>query len=100
MTNIVKAGSLKNGDRFEDITPGSNGGEYIANLIGPKWIGATPVGRPSEDYADFSVNEDISLIESAKMITKLKRFQGCLLGLAAGDAVGTTGEFKKRGTCN
>lgn len=27
-----------------------------------------------------------------------KRFKGCLLGLAAGDAVGTTVEFKKRGT--
>lgn len=28
----------------------------------------------------------------------LKRFSGCLLGLAVGDAVGTTVEFKERGT--
>ena len=26
------------------------------------------------------------------------RFRGCLLGLAAGDAVGTTVEFKPRGS--
>ncbi len=32
------------------------------------------------------------------MITKLDRFKGCLLGLAVGDAVGTTNEFKTRGT--
>lgn len=29
---------------------------------------------------------------------ELDRFRGCLLGLACGDAVGTTVEFKKRGT--
>lgn len=29
---------------------------------------------------------------------ELNRFRGCLLGLAAGDAVGTTVEFRKRGT--
>lgn len=32
------------------------------------------------------------------MITKQQRFEGCLLGLACGDAVGTTVEFKKRGS--
>ena len=26
------------------------------------------------------------------------RFRGCLLGLATGDAVGTTVEFRRRGT--
>ena len=31
-------------------------------------------------------------------ITTLDRFRGCLLGLAAGDALGTTNEFKKPGT--
>lgn len=31
-------------------------------------------------------------------MNKLKRFEGCLLGLACGDAVGTTNEFKKRGS--
>lgn len=31
------------------------------------------------------------------MITKQQRFEGCLLGLACGDAVGTTVEFQKRG---
>jgi ADP-ribosyl-[dinitrogen reductase] hydrolase len=31
-------------------------------------------------------------------ISKLERFEGCLLGLACGDAVGTTVEFKKRGS--
>jgi ADP-ribosyl-[dinitrogen reductase] hydrolase len=30
--------------------------------------------------------------------TKLDRFRGCLLGLAVGDALGTTNEFKPRGT--
>ena len=29
---------------------------------------------------------------------KRDRFRGCLLGLAAGDAVGTTVEFRPRGT--
>jgi ADP-ribosyl-[dinitrogen reductase] hydrolase len=29
---------------------------------------------------------------------KLDRFKGCLLGLAVGDALGTTNEFKRRGT--
>ena len=29
---------------------------------------------------------------------KIERFRGCLLGLAAGDAVGTTVEFSPRGT--
>ena len=32
------------------------------------------------------------------METELNRFHGCLLGLAAGDAVGTTVEFKPRGS--
>ncbi len=32
------------------------------------------------------------------MISKEERFQGCLLGLAAGDAVGTTVEFKPPGS--
>src|SRR5512144_2662418 len=32
------------------------------------------------------------------MMSLLDRFRGCLLGLAAGDAVGTTVEFKPRGT--
>lgn len=32
------------------------------------------------------------------MITKLERFEGCLLGLACGDSVGTTVEFQPRGT--
>lgn len=32
------------------------------------------------------------------MITKEQRFKGCLLGLAVGDAVGTTNEFKTRGS--
>lgn len=31
-------------------------------------------------------------------VDTLKRFSGCLLGLAAGDAVGTTVEFRERGT--
>ena len=31
-------------------------------------------------------------------MNKLKRFEGCLLGLACGDAVGATNEFKKRGS--
>ncbi|HEY9737660.1 MAG TPA: ADP-ribosylglycohydrolase family protein [Trichocoleus sp.] len=31
-------------------------------------------------------------------MNSLERFRGCLLGLAAGDAVGTTAEFKPRGT--
>ena len=31
-------------------------------------------------------------------ISTRNRFRGCLLGLAAGDALGTTLEFKKRGT--
>jgi ADP-ribosylglycohydrolase len=30
--------------------------------------------------------------------TKLNRFKGCLFGLAVGDALGTTNEFKPRGT--
>lgn len=29
---------------------------------------------------------------------ELNRFRGCLIGLAVGDAVGTTVEFKQRGT--
>jgi ADP-ribosyl-[dinitrogen reductase] hydrolase len=33
-----------------------------------------------------------------EMITRRERFRGCLLGLAAGDAVGTTLEFRPRGT--
>ena len=32
------------------------------------------------------------------MITAQQRYQGCLLGLAAGDAVGTVAEFKPRGS--
>lgn len=32
------------------------------------------------------------------MATRRQRYQGCLLGLAAGDALGTTVEFKERGT--
>lgn len=32
------------------------------------------------------------------MITSVSRFRGCLLGLAIGDAIGTTVEFKPRGT--
>jgi ADP-ribosyl-[dinitrogen reductase] hydrolase len=32
------------------------------------------------------------------MPDRIQRYQGCLLGLAAGDAVGTTVEFKERGT--
>lgn len=32
------------------------------------------------------------------MATEHDRFRGCLLGLACGDAVGTTAEFKSRGT--
>ena len=32
------------------------------------------------------------------MISLEQRYQGCLLGLAAGDAVGTTVEFKPPGT--
>lgn len=32
------------------------------------------------------------------MLNQKKRYQGCLLGLAAGDAVGTTVEFKPRGS--
>jgi len=32
------------------------------------------------------------------MVDLLERYRGCLLGLAAGDAVGTTVEFKPRGT--
>ncbi|WP_151445834.1 ADP-ribosylglycohydrolase family protein [Lacisediminimonas profundi] len=32
------------------------------------------------------------------MTTTLDRFRGCLLGLACGDAVGTTVEFRERGT--
>jgi ADP-ribosyl-[dinitrogen reductase] hydrolase len=31
-------------------------------------------------------------------IDKIDRFRGALLGLAAGDAVGTTVKFKRRGT--
>jgi len=31
------------------------------------------------------------------MTNELSRFLGCLLGLAVGDAVGATVEFKKRG---
>lgn len=31
-------------------------------------------------------------------MTRLERFRGCLLGLAVGDAVGTTVEFRPRGT--
>ena len=31
-------------------------------------------------------------------MTTTERFRGCLLGLAAGDAVGTTVEFRRRGT--
>jgi len=34
----------------------------------------------------------------ANVISIQERFRGCLLGLAAGDAVGTTVEFKPRGT--
>ncbi|MFC1695218.1 ADP-ribosylglycohydrolase family protein, partial [Pseudomonadota bacterium] len=30
--------------------------------------------------------------------TSLDRFRGCLLGLAVGDAVGTTVEFQSRGS--
>ncbi|MCZ0952584.1 MAG: ADP-ribosylglycohydrolase family protein, partial [Rhodospirillaceae bacterium] len=32
------------------------------------------------------------------MISTQQRYQGCLMGLAAGDAVGTTVEFKSRGS--
>lgn len=32
------------------------------------------------------------------MTTVIDRFRGCLLGLAAGDAIGTTVEFKRRGS--
>jgi len=32
------------------------------------------------------------------MLDRKQRYQGCLLGLAAGDAVGTTVEFKRRGS--
>ena len=32
------------------------------------------------------------------MLTTQQRYQGCLLGLAAGDAVGTVAEFKPRGS--
>ena len=37
-------------------------------------------------------------MSSRTPLTESDRFQGCLLGLAAGDAVGTSVEFKKRGT--
>ena len=36
--------------------------------------------------------------KTTEEITQLDRFRGCLLGLAAGDAVGTTVEFKERGS--
>ncbi len=32
------------------------------------------------------------------MMKQIERFRGCLLGLAAGDAVGTTLEFRQPGT--
>ena len=34
----------------------------------------------------------------SEMMEQMERFRGCLLGLAAGDAVGTTVEFKPRGS--
>jgi ADP-ribosyl-[dinitrogen reductase] hydrolase len=36
--------------------------------------------------------------ERAILVRTIDRFRGCLLGLAAGDAVGTTVEFKPRGS--
>jgi ADP-ribosyl-[dinitrogen reductase] hydrolase len=36
--------------------------------------------------------------EKGKMKSDLDRFRGCLLGLAVGDAVGTTAEFAERGS--
>jgi hypothetical protein len=37
-------------------------------------------------------------IEGTNMITEQMRYQGCMLGLAAGDALGTTVEFKSPGS--
>ena len=44
-------------------------------------------------------NEELALgSSSVHMTNQASRFAGCLLGLAAGDAVGTTVEFKPRGS--
>ena len=40
-------------------------------------------------------NKEVALVSE---ITTQDRFRGCLLGLAAGDALGTTLEFKQPGT--
>ena len=45
-------------------------------------------------YREFSNTDPMTLTE----ITYLNRAQGALLGLAVGDAIGTTVEFKPRGT--
>ena len=45
-------------------------------------------------YREFSNTDPMTLTE----ITYLNRAQGALLGLAVGDAIGTTVEFKQRGT--
>jgi ADP-ribosyl-[dinitrogen reductase] hydrolase len=45
------------------------------------------------------VEDNQFINKTAAIMNKQDRFQGCLLGLACGDAVGTTNEFQKRGNC-
>jgi ADP-ribosyl-[dinitrogen reductase] hydrolase len=54
--------------------------------------------------ADFALRASISLALAEQKLSAylgmnpVERFRGCLLGLAVGDAVGTTVEFRQRGT--
>lgn len=54
--------------------------------------------------ADFALGAKISLAIAEQRLSAylgmnpVERFRGCLLGLAVGDAVGTTVEFRQRGT--
>lgn len=54
--------------------------------------------------ADFALRANISLARAEQRLSAylgmnpVERFRGCLLGLAIGDAVGTTVEFRPRGT--
>lgn len=61
-------------------------------------VALTPPWPPQEQPA-ASIKEDSAAKSPEKaLLTASDRFRGCLIGLAAGDAVGTTVEFKARGS--
>ena len=56
----------------------------------------TGIGNRFDIEEDYLADDEIGI--EVKMNTLKDRYEGCLLGLACGDAVGTTVEFKKRGS--